>query len=109
MIIQLVKVSIRPERRERWLKLLREMVVPTRSEPGCVAFRIAEDVESPNTFHLVEQWADIEAQYEHFRNPRFGALMGALEDVLAGPPEVTIHTVASTQTMDEALAAAGVA
>ena len=108
MVIQLVKVSIRPEQRERWLELVREDAIPTRSEPGCERFQISEDLESPNTFHLVEQWVDMDAQYDHFRNPKFGELMGALQDVLAGPPEVSIHDVASTQTMDEGLAAAGV-
>jgi hypothetical protein len=34
--------------------------------------------------------------------------MGALRDVLAGPPEVSINEVSSTLTFDEALAAAGV-
>jgi hypothetical protein len=33
--------------------------------------------------------------------------MGSLGDVLAGPPEVSINEVASTLTLDEALAAAG--
>jgi quinol monooxygenase YgiN len=109
MIIQLVSVSIRPERRERWLELALEAACRTRSEPGCERFHVGEDLEHPNTFRLVEQWADMEAQYEHFRNPRFGELMAALEDLLAAPPEVTIHAVASTQTFDEALRAAGVA
>jgi hypothetical protein len=34
--------------------------------------------------------------------------MGALADVIAGPPEVTINDVSSTLTLDEALTAAGV-
>jgi hypothetical protein len=34
--------------------------------------------------------------------------MGALGDVLARPPEVSINDVSSTLTLDEALAAAGV-
>jgi hypothetical protein len=34
--------------------------------------------------------------------------MGALGDIIAGPPEVSINEVASTLTLDEALVAAGV-
>ena len=37
----------------------------------------------------------------------FGELVDSLGDVLAGPPEVSINEVASTVTLDEALAAAG--
>lgn len=80
----------------------------TRGEDGCESYRVCEDVETPNTFVLVEEWTSLDAQYEHFRNPEFGKLMGSLEDILAGPPDVSIHEVAATQTLDEALAAAGV-
>jgi quinol monooxygenase YgiN len=108
MVIQIVTVSVRPDRRERWLELLRVNAAGTRAEEGCVGFRVTEDVETPNTFVLVERWASMEAQYEHFRKPEFGELMEALGDVLAGPPDVSIHEVAATLSFDEALAAAGV-
>ena len=108
MVIQLVRVSIRPEKRERWLDLIQANVAQTRSENGCETYEVGEDLESPNTFLIVERWRDADAQYAHFRRPEFGELMGALGDVLAGPPEVTINEVASTQSLDEALEAAGV-
>ena len=109
MVIQLVQVSIRPERRDRWLELVREKAAQTRAESGCEGFRISEDLETPNSFVLVELWASMEAQYGHFRTPEFGQLMEDLGDIIAGPPEVTIHEVATTLTLDEALAGAGMA
>jgi quinol monooxygenase YgiN len=108
MVIQLVRVSIRPEQRDRWLELVRVNAAQTRAEEGCESYVISEDVELPNNFVLVERWASLEAQYDHFRTREFGELMGALGDVIAGPPEVSIHEVASTLTLDEALAAARV-
>jgi quinol monooxygenase YgiN/mannose-6-phosphate isomerase-like protein (cupin superfamily) len=107
MVIQLVNVSIRPEQRDKWLELIRMNAVQTRAEEGCESYQISEDLETPNTFVIVERWASLEAQYEHFRAPEFGELMGALGDVLAGRPDVSINEVASTLTLDEALAAAG--
>lgn len=108
MVIQLVRVSIRPERRDRWLELIRRNVAETRSEEGCESYQVGEDLETPNTFAIVERWASLDAQYAHFRTPGFGELMGALGDVLAGAPEVSIHEVASTLTLDQAFANAGV-
>ena len=108
MIIQLVRVSIQPDRREQWLELVKENVAQSRSEDGCERYEICEDIESPNTYVLVERWRDLDAQYEHFRNPKFGELMGALGEVLAGPPEVSLHEVSRTLTLDEALVEAGV-
>ena len=107
MVIQLVRVAIVPDQRDRWLQLIQMNAAQTRAEEGCESYQVSEDVEAPNTFSIVERWTNLEAQYAHFRNPQFGQLMGALRDVLAGPPEVSIHEVASTQTLDEALAAAG--
>jgi quinol monooxygenase YgiN len=106
MVIQLVSVSIRPEQRDRWLELIRVNAARTCAEEGCESYRISEDVEAPNNFIIVERWASLEAQYSHFRTPEFGELMGALRDVIAGAPEVSIHEVSSTLTLDEALAGA---
>lgn len=108
MVIQLVGVSIRPEQRDRWLELIRVNAAQTRAEEGCESYQISEDLETPNNFVIVERWASLEARYSHFRNPQFGELMGALGDIIAGPPEVSIHEAASTLTLDEALTAAGV-
>lgn len=106
MVIQLVNVSIRPEQRDRWLDLIGLNAAQTRAEEGCESYRISEDVETPNTFVIVERWASLDAQYRHFRKPEFGELMGALGDVIAGAPEVSINEVSSTLMLDEALAAA---
>ena len=106
MVVQTVRVSIKPEQRDRWLEVIHENAAQTRAEDGCESYVVSEDLEAPNTFVLVERWRDLEAQYEHFRRPEFPALMESLGDLLAGPPDVSIHEVASTQTLDEALAAA---
>jgi quinol monooxygenase YgiN len=69
---------------------------------------VTEDVERPNRFVLVEYWASMEAQYEHFRQPAFRELLANVGEVVAAAPEVAIHEVASSQTLEEALATAGV-
>jgi quinol monooxygenase YgiN len=108
MVIQLGNVSIRPEQRHKWLGLIRTNAAQTRAEKGCESYQVGEDLEMPNNFTIVERWTSPEAQYAHFRSPEFGEPMGALGDVLVGPPDVSINEVATTLTLDEALAAAGV-
>jgi quinol monooxygenase YgiN len=108
MVIQLVRVSINPDQREKWLDIVRATVAGVRDEAGSEGCVACEDLENANNFVLVERWRDLEAQYDHFRRPEFSELMGSLDDVLAGPPEISIHEVASTLTLEEALAAAGV-
>jgi quinol monooxygenase YgiN len=107
MVVQIVKASIKPDQRDHWLEVIRMNASETRAEEGCEGYQITEDVETPNNFVIVEHWASQEAQYAHLRN-QFEKLMGALGDVMAAPPEVSIYEVAATQSLDEALAAAGV-
>jgi quinol monooxygenase YgiN len=56
MVIQVVRVSIRPEQRGTWLELIRANAAQTRSERGCESYQISEDLEQPDTFLLVERW-----------------------------------------------------
>ena len=106
MVVQVVRVSIKPEQRDRWLELIGLNAAHTRSAEGCESYVVGEDVERPDAFILVEEWTSMQAQLAHFRNPEFARLMESLQDVLAGPPDVSIHSVSSTQTLDEALATA---
>ncbi|MFD7259042.1 putative quinol monooxygenase [Streptomyces sp. NPDC059874] len=108
MILQVVRASIKPEQREHWLEVVRGNAARTRAEEGCEGYQVAEDVEAPNTFVIIEQWANLDAVYRHFRN-EFEALMAALGDVFAAPPEAWIHDLASTLTLDEVLERAGLA
>src|SRR5687768_15032102 len=103
MVVQVVKVSIKPDMRDRWLELMKLNAVNTRAEEGCMSYQVGEDIETPGSFVIVEEWSTIEAQYGHFRNPKFAELMGSLSEVLAGPPQVSIHSVESTVSLDEAL------
>ena len=108
MVLQVVNVSIAPEQRDRWLELIRANAAHTRAEEGCESYQVSEDLETPDNFVIVERFASLEAQHSHFRTPEFGELMGALDGIVAGPPEVSIYEVSSTVTFEEALAAAGV-
>ena len=78
MVIQLVRVSIRPEQRDQWLELIRQDAARTRAEEGCQGYHVSEDVETPNTFAIVERWTGPDAQYDHFRTAGFRELMRAL-------------------------------
>ena len=102
-------MPIRPEARERWLAILDAVTPPSRTEDACRSYVIYEAVETPNTFIFVEEWASLDGLYAHFQTPHFTEFFAALGEVLAGVPVGSVHEVASTQTLVEALAAAGIA
>lgn len=37
---------------------LQACLVPSRNEPGCLAYHLHTDVESPEHFVFIEQWKD---------------------------------------------------
>jgi quinol monooxygenase YgiN len=108
MVVQIVRASIKPEQRDRWLELIQRNAASTRAEEGCEGYQVAEDLEAPNNFVIVELWESLDAVKNHFRT-QFETLMAALGDVFAAPPEAFIHEVSSTLTLQEVLADAGIA
>lgn len=67
-----IKMSIRPEIREAWLKQLKDDQMCTRrDEEGNLQFSISEDVETPNIFYLHEQYVDEPAFNAHVDSPHF--------------------------------------
>jgi quinol monooxygenase YgiN len=64
---------------------------------------------TPNSFIFVEEWDNLDGLYRHYQTKHFAEFFAALPEVLAGSPEGSVHEVASTLTLTDSLAAAGVA
>ena len=62
----------------------------------------------PASSFFVEEWESIDGLHSHFHTAHFTELFGALGEVLAAPPEGWVYELASTRTLDETLAAAGI-
>jgi quinol monooxygenase YgiN len=69
---------------------------------------VYEDIDAQNRFIIVEEWDGLDGLYSHFQAPHFTEFFAALGDMLAGRPEGSVHEVASTFTIDDALRASGV-
>jgi quinol monooxygenase YgiN len=108
MVILHAQAPIQPEARERWRAILDAVTAPSRAEDACQSYVIYEAVETPDTYIFVEQWTGLDGLYAHFHTPHFTEFFAAVGEVLAGPPVGTIYEVSSTQTLDEAFAAAGI-
>lgn len=108
MVILHAHGVIKPESRERWLELLDAVTAPSRAEDACQSYTIYESVESPNTFIFVEEWTGLDGLQAHFHTPHFTEFFAGLGEVVAAPPVGSVSETSSTQTLDEALAAAGV-
>lgn len=90
MILIVVKWKIRPERVDGWLAEVDGFTQATRNEPGNLFFEWSRGVDDPNTFVLVEGFADADAGATHVGSEHFKAAMAWLPDWVAEKPQI-IH------------------
>jgi quinol monooxygenase YgiN len=67
-----------------------------RAEDGCVGYEVAELLDPPATFLVVQTWASPEAMRAHFSTDAHAEYQHEVDELLATPSEVVLHEVAST-------------
>jgi quinol monooxygenase YgiN len=96
MIVVVGRVRTDADRREELIRVGQAVAAASRTEPGCITYRIYEDIEVPNDFVFVEEWEDDEALQRHFATPHIARFMGAIPEAIVAPPDVKFHTIASS-------------
>ena len=102
MIVVTGRVQIPAESRQRFLEISTEMCRASRSDDGCIGYRVYEDAEQPGRFVFIEEWRDDDALQAHFRQPHTGTFMSELPGLLGEPPDALFHTVAASRRLDPA-------
>jgi len=102
MIVVTGRVRIAAESRERFIEIATEMCCRSREDEGCDGYRFYADLEQPDHYVIVEEWADDDALKSHFAQPHTGEFLGALGPLLTAPADALFHTVASSRRLDPA-------
>ncbi len=92
MIIVILRMIVRPEKREEFIKTIRMMLEPTRVEAGCKSCCFYQDVSSENAFLFVEQWESQLDLDNHLRKRSFKKML-FLMDLLSESPEIQFNKV----------------
>jgi quinol monooxygenase YgiN len=79
--------------RDEAVSVLRSLVGPVRSEPGCSATRLLMDVECDGALTWVEEWRSPAGFERHLQSPTFRSILAVME-LAAARPEVEIDDVA---------------
>jgi quinol monooxygenase YgiN len=72
---------------------LRNVIVPTRSEPGCLAIDAFRSIRDPSLFYLHSRWIDEAAFDIHAELPHTVAFLQRVEPRVDHPLEVTRTTL----------------
>jgi (4S)-4-hydroxy-5-phosphonooxypentane-2,3-dione isomerase len=89
MLAMWVKVRIKPDGRERFLKAIEvDAVGSERDEPGCLRFNVLQDSQDPDVYYFYEVYRD-EAALEAHRAALHYAVWRGAADTLDGPAQAT--------------------
>ncbi|MFD6157437.1 putative quinol monooxygenase [Nocardia sp. NPDC060256] len=84
-------LTIKPESRTEFLAALRAVLVPARSEPGCVCLYANESVDEPGKFVLHERWRDMDEYVnEVLQRDYFQQYLNLSENAYAAPRVVVM-------------------
>jgi quinol monooxygenase YgiN len=85
-----------PPAREDALQVLRSLLGPVRSHPGCLATRLMRDEQDEGVLTWVEHWQTREDHERHIRSDAFRRLL-AVMDLAAEPPVLEVDDVRRRQ------------
>jgi quinol monooxygenase YgiN len=71
---------------------LRDVIVPSRAEPGCLAINAFRSVRDPRLFYIHSRWIDERAFDIHAELPHTVAFLERVEALIDHPLDVTRST-----------------
>ena len=101
MIVVVGRVRTDDANRDELVRIGQTVAAESRTEAGCISYRLYEDTELVNEFVFIEEWEDDEALQRHFATSHIRKFMRAIPATLVAPPDVKFHTVASTVDLAE--------
>jgi quinol monooxygenase YgiN len=93
MIVFSLRVYVPATCRADFLKSVGALLEPTRVLPGCLGCRFYSDIEKPDAFTLVEEWASQGDLDRHLASCAHKTLIAAIE-LSTEPPSIHFDTVA---------------
>ena len=81
MLVNLVKVRIKPEQRQRFLEAIEhDALASERDEPGCLRFNVLRDRQDENVYYFYEVYQDEDAFKQHAAMPHYARWQKAREE-----------------------------
>jgi quinol monooxygenase YgiN len=97
MIVLAGTIRIAPGMREKALPHIRAIVAASRTEPGCLAYSFAFDVNDDHLVHIFECFADRVAREAHRAMPHMDAWRACWAEAGIGDRTMTEYDVASAK------------
>ena len=87
-------MSFTPEVADEAVAVMRSLVGPVRSEPGCIGTRLLHGTGKVPSLTWIEDWRDAELFEEHLRAGSFRQIVAVME-LAASRPQIEIDDISS--------------
>lgn len=98
MILAILKMMPRDEKRQEVLDILLSVKEPVLAEPGCISCSIFEESEEENLLYL-EQWRSLTELERHIRGDSYSKILQALE-LSSQVPEISYYETGTTWNLE---------
>lgn len=93
MILIVLKVKIRPEKRDEWLTGIAQYTADVRSEPGNVSFDYYHKADDPNEFAIIEVFADSDAGSAHVATAHATNFFAWMPSMITEKPKINYQAL----------------
>jgi quinol monooxygenase YgiN len=95
-VASILELRLKPDSLDIALKVIHETLIATRAFPGCLGVSVLVDSADPTHVSCYEAWESIEHDqaYRKWRASGDPAAASGLGSIMAGPPVLTVFTVA---------------
>jgi quinol monooxygenase YgiN len=88
------RLSIKPEKIKDFTEVAKFMIENSNKEPGCKSYQLYQDPYDNTKFVFVEQYTNQAAVDTHFAADYFKAFGPKVADLVSGPTQIKIITMA---------------
>ena len=99
MILIIGKVSVQPDKLQQFFSEVNKAIEATLKEAGVSRYELVQSVGEPNTYMLIEEYADEAALASHSESEHLKRLGSMLGSMVAGPPQIKKYNVTSTEML----------
>lgn len=82
-------VQVRAGKEREAEQVLRSLVAPTRTEPGCIRYDLFAMPDTPGRYLFIETWESPEHLNSHLQQSRVRDFIGRSDELLAEPLQVS--------------------
>ena len=96
MIIVKLRVKVPSGERADVIDIFDSFIGPVSVQPGCVSAKLYAEINNDDDLILLEEWDSQKNLERHIRSDDFHKFL-AVMDMAKEQPEISFHTVSSTQ------------